>query len=133
MPLLLRWLGKPALSLGGRSGGGLSGGGSIRSPKLASIGVGENSVSTGLAGLRLRLAKPGEMGKLGLFLWARAGRCSWEEKPPGWLLNGSVSLEAEVEGRLGIWLARWETRASQLPLPEVEVEVEEEVCCGSRP
>lgn len=88
--------------------------------------MGENSVSAGLAGLRLAL--PGEMGKLGLFLWARAGRCSCDEKPPGVPLSGSVSLDAEAEGRLGIWLARWETRASQLPLPELE-----EVCCGSRP
>lgn len=70
------------------------------SPKLASMGVGENSVSTGLAGLMLTLA--GERGKLGLLRWVRAGRCSCDEKPAGCALNGKVSREAEVEGRLGM-------------------------------
>lgn len=86
---------------------------SRRSPKLASMGVTPNSVSVGL------------MGEAGwLLVLCSTGSCSCERKPA--LRRGNVSLEFEVNGRLGMWLARCETRASQEPFVCG-------FCCGSRP
>ncbi len=75
----------------------------MRSPKLASMGVLPNSVSVGLAGL---------FGPLTVF--CSPGNCSCDRYPPA-ARNGSVSLEALVSGRLGMWEALWETRASHEP------------------
>ena len=89
----------------------------MRSPKLASIGVPPNSVTAGLNGLI-----GGDVGRPALF--CTPGSSSYDLNPVLPALPGprsdSVSREAGVNGRFGIWLARCETRANQEPLD----------CCG---
>lgn len=106
----------------------LSAGESILSPKLASIGVGAKSLSTGLAGLAGLSGLIGRPLYSAVVTFCKLGKRSCDVAKPA-LRRGSLprSPPAAAPGpapappaaavRLaGMWLARWETRANQEPL-----------------
>lgn len=105
----------------------LSAGESILSPKLASIGVGAKSLSTGLAGLSGLIGRPlysavvtfCKLGKRSCDVAKPAlRRGSLPRSPPAAAPDPAPGPPAAAVRLAGMWLARWETRANQEPLAE---------------